>query len=347
MSSAQQTKQPADAASPNGGDSTQTALQQLSWLTWLPVSLMSALLVAAVAAPMMTRLLALPLAVAGSLTGLPHGAIDHLVPRWASGSDPTSGDSLLAGQPIVLVAVGYASVAGAALAGMLLFPVPILVLFLVVSAGHFGWGEVETSAHRAGRGMPAIAREWPVAAACGLLVVGSVVWLRPSQTGSITAELSRPLARAAMASRGAGLLLIAAAVLIGLGLLVRRARYLEAAELMLLTLTFAIAPPLAAFGIYFGGWHSVRHLGRLLDLAARHTAAAAPRDLRLPDWTAAARSLLRVGWLPSVISFAGVAVLWLTRDRAGLTAEVAVLLSLTFPHVLAVRTLDRAGIHRG
>lgn len=346
MSSAQQTDRPA-AESTADGESTPNALQQLGWLTWLPVGLMSALLVAAVAAPVTTRSLALPLAVAGSLIGLPHGAIDHLVPRWVGTATPVNRNSALAGRSVALVAIGYAIAAGVALVSMLFLPVPTLIVFLVVSAGHFGWGEVETSAQRAGRAVPTVAREWPTAAACGLLVVGSVVWLRPSQTGSITAELSGPLAQAALASRGAGLVLIAAAMALGMGLLLRRSRYLEAAELALLAITFAVAPPLAAFGIYFGGWHSVRHLGRLLDLAAKRGSAAGPRDRRLPDWTAAAGALLRAGWLPSLISFAGVAALWLVRDRAGLTAEVAILLSLTFPHVLAVRTLDRSGLRRG
>jgi Brp/Blh family beta-carotene 15,15'-monooxygenase len=332
---------PRSGTGPTGGDGHCLALQQLSWLTWLPIGLMSMLLVAAVAAPAATRSLALPLAIAGSLIGLPHGAVDHLVPRWVAGRGPAS--SPLARGPIALVTAGYAVVAGAALASMLLLPAATLAVFLIVSAGHFGWGEVETSASRAGRESPAVAREWPIAAASGLLVVGSLIWLRPSQTGQLAARLSPALERDTMATRSPGLLIVVAAVALGLGTLLWRARYLEAAELALLASTFAIVPPLAAFGLYFGGWHSVRHLGRLLDLAAaRGIAGRAPRG-RSADWPAAAGALLRAGWLPALVGYVGVVALWQARDRVALDAELAVLLALTFPHVVAVRTLDRSG----
>jgi Brp/Blh family beta-carotene 15,15'-monooxygenase len=342
MRSAQQHGGPGPAATLSaGGGCGPSALQQLSWLTWVPIGLMSTILAASVAVPVTTRSLALPLAVVGALVGLPHGAIDHLLPRWVAGLGPVN--PRFAGRPIVLVAAGYGTVAGTALTSMLLLPLPTLVLFLVVSAGHFGWGEVEASARRAGRSSPTLRREWPVAAGYGALVVGAVMWLRPSQTASITGELSHSLARAALASRAVGLFLTAAAVTLGLGLLLKHAHYLEAAELTLLAITFTLAPPLAAFGVYFGGWHSIRHLGRLLDLTASRRTPGTPQDGWAPDWPAASRLLLRTGWLPTLGALAGVAALWGARDRAGLSTEVAILLALTFPHVMAVRILDRFG----
>jgi hypothetical protein len=100
---------------------------------------------------------------------------------------------------------------------------------------------------------------------------------------------------------------------------------------------FSTAPALAAFGVYFGGWHALRHTGRLLDVA------------RLPadrGWRPAVKRLTRASVLPSVAALGVVSGLILAHGHAPLLAEIAVLLSLTYPHAAVVWSAD-AWRHRG
>ena len=94
--------------------------------------------------------------------------------------------------------------------------------------------------------------------------------------------------------------------------LVLRGRTREAGELLLVAAVFALAPPLAAFGAYFGLWHAVRHTGRLLDLSR-----AAGGDAR---WRPAVTRLARAAALPTAAALTAVAALWLLADTAGLQA---------------------------
>ena len=319
------------------------AIRELRSLTWLPIAAMAALLVLTLAAPAAAAAVAVPVAVVGALLGIPHGAVDHLVPWWwgptASPGAGTPGQPAhLSRRGLGLFAVGYAAFAALALAGLLLFPTPMIAAFLLLSAAHFGRGEVVTSAERAGRRTPGLLHDWPVASAYGLVVVGPLLWSTPPRTDPFLRPLSAWLADAVLRSRGPGLVVVAGAVAVGLGLLLRSRRRVEAVELMLLGVTFAIAPPLAAFGVYFGCWHAVRHTGRLLDLAQRQCTRAGSSE---GSWSPAVALVARASIGPTLIAISVVGGLWWARDLASLQAEVAVLLALTFPHAAVVWALDR------
>ncbi len=305
------------------------ALHELPVLTRLPVAALGAVLVLSVLAPGAVAAAALPLAVAGAVVGVPHGAVDHLVPWWWAGGRHAP-RRLLA-----LVVAGYAAAAGAAAAALLLAPTPALAAALVLSAVHFGRGEVVAWAERAGRPVPGAATDRLPCAAHGLAVVGLLLWRDPATTDPWVRSLSPGIADAALASRTAGLVVVAVVVAAAVAALLARRRVQDAAELVLVAAVFAVVPPLAAFGVYFGLWHAVRHTGRLLDLAR----AAGGGD----GWGAAARRLARAGALPSAVALAAVAVLWRLGDVAGLQAQVSVLLALTFPHAAVVWALDRRG----
>jgi len=306
-------------------------MHALPWLTWVPVAAIGSLVLLAVTAPDLASAVALPLALVGAALGVPHGAVDHLVPWWWGRREPRSAGT--GGRGLALFALGYAGVAALAIAAFLLAPTPTLVAFLVLSAVHFGRGEVVTSAERAGRRAPGGREDWATTLAHGLVVVGLLLWARPADTDPLLRPLSPWLADAVLTLRAPGLAAVAAAVTAGLIWLVRRRRRLDAAELGLLALAFALTPPLAAFGVYFGLWHSVRHTGRLLDLART-------RDGRPTSWLAAGRTLARAAAGPTLAAGAAIGVLWWARDLAGLQAEVAVLLALTFPHACVVWALD-------
>lgn len=106
-----------------------------------------------------------------------------------------------------------------------------------------------------------------------------------------------------------------------------------AAEVLLVAAVLAVAPPAAAFGAYFGGWHALRHTARLLALTPAGPGRAAPAQVLARFARAAA--------LPSAAAFAVLALLWSRREVTDPAAAVAVLLALTFPHAAVVSWLDR------
>lgn len=309
-----------------------TAMASLRVMTIAPVTALATLLVISLAAPALAERAALPLAILGVVLGVPHGAVDHLVPWWWARSD---GVRRPAAPVLVAFVVGYVAVAALALTLSLLAPTPTFVVFLVVSALHFGRGEVITCAERAGRPVPGARQEWVTTLAPGLVVIGLLLWARPERTAELLRPVSRWLAGAMSPSAPIGLTLTAVAVVAGLAVQLSRRRLLDAAELLLMALTFAVAPPLAAFGLWFGLWHAVRHTGRLLDLA-RTDAVPAHRQ-----WSAALRRLALAAALPSAVALAAILAMWVLRDIAGLQAEVGILLALTFPHAAVVWALDR------
>ncbi len=317
------------------------AMQALPWLTWVPVAAVGSLLLLAVSAPATTSSLALPLALVGAALGIPHGAVDHLVPWWWGAVDPRGGSRRPSTARLAVFAGAYAAVAAVALGAFLLAPTPALAAFLVLSAVHFGRGEVVTSAERAGRRVPTSRDDWSLALAHGAVVVGLLLWARPDDTPGLLAGLSPRLAETALATRLPGLVLVAVSVVAALVVLVRARRHLEAGELALLAATFTLAPPLAAFGVYFGLWHSLRHTGRLLDLARGAARSDRSRGEGAPAWSTSGRVLARAAALPALVALLAVVGLWWARDLAGLQAEVGVLLALTFPHAAVVWGLDR------
>ncbi|MGY1709242.1 beta-carotene 15,15'-dioxygenase, Brp/Blh family [Geodermatophilus sp. SYSU D00758] len=309
------------------------ALGQLRLLTWLPVGALGALLALSVLAPGAAAAAAVPVAVAGAVVGIPHGAADHLVPWWWSGARRAPRRA-----PAALTAA-YGLVAGAAAAALVLAPAPALAAALVLSAVHFGRGEVVAWAERAGRPVPGPTTDALPAAAAGLAVVGLLLWRDPATTDPWLRLLSPAVADAALASRAAGLVLVAVTVVAAVTALALRHRAGEAAELALISAVFAVAPPLAAFGVWFGLWHAVRHTGRLLDLAR---AAGGDRT-----WRAATARLARASAVPTAAALAAVAALWPLRDAVGLEVVVGVLLALTFPHAAVVWALDRRAARPG
>lgn len=316
-------------------------MHDLRALTWAPIGLMATLLLSSVVSPAATSDIAVVLAVIGTAFGIPHGAVDHLVPWWwaGTGRGPSGSGASSQNCRMAVFAAGYASVAVATLGAFFIAPTPMLLVFLLLAAVHFGRGDVVAAAERAGRPVPGASTDWQVAVAHGLVVVGLLFWARPASIDPFLRPLSGWLADAAVSSRPTGLVLVSCSAALATGFLLQRHRNIEALELALLTAVFSIAPPLAAFGVYFGGWHAVRHTGRLLDLARDRAV-----DWLHPTgwhWWVAVTVLARASVGPSVVAFASVAALWALRDMAGLQAQVAVLLALTFPHSVVVWQMDR------
>ena len=141
-------------------------------------------------------------------------------------------------------------------------------------------------------------------------------------------------------ARVAPLLTASALAVVGVAIAVRvaRGRRASAAELALLAAAATLVPPLAAFGAYFGGWHSVRHVARLLAEDPANTADLGAGRLARPVGRFA-----RSAALPTAAALATVLGLWALAGgwQAFVAADLLVLAALTAPHLIVIAWLDR------
>lgn len=267
--------------------------------------------------------------IAGLVAGLPHGAVDHLVPRWWLG----------ARAPWMLLVVSvYAATAAASYLAFRTWPVAAVALFLAVSAWHFASGETGFADLRAGRALAGrrLRAVGHVVAVLALPVLLHPDGVLPLLRVVVDAPVELP--------PGSGTAVAVAAVV---GLLVvtgvfatdlSRGRRAEAVDLGLLVLLAVLVHPLAAFGVYFGAWHSVRHLARTLVDDPGNARLLA--DGRLG---AALRRFAVSAALPTLASLLLVGALVVAADgwRGFASEYLALLAGLTVPHLVTVAWADR------
>jgi Brp/Blh family beta-carotene 15,15'-monooxygenase len=270
--------------------------------------------------------------VAGFLLGLPHGAADHLVPRWA-----VAGRLRRAG--MVTVVAGYVTAAGLAWAALSLVGPWALPLMMLVSLVHFGLGDVVTEAQRDFAPAPT---GWELAVAVFArggpsIVLPLVCWPGTLDAAlnafdpKVTALLSPPVRAVLLALLGV------ACVVTGVQAW-RAGRRLVVVELVVLLALFASTPPLAAFGVYFGAWHSLRHLARMLEADPRNAA-----DLGAGRWGAPVRRFVAAAAVPTTAALIATAALVAVAAQTPLLVPMlSILLALTVPHVVFVAILDEA-----
>ncbi|MBQ1071990.1 Brp/Blh family beta-carotene 15,15'-dioxygenase [Micromonospora sp. C31] len=269
--------------------------------------------------------------VAGLLLGLPHGAVDHLVPAWLSAR----------ARPLparLALLVGYTAVAGAGLAAFRAAPDLALVGFLIVSVVHFGTADVAFHAERDGR--PVRTGVTATLAYGGPPVVVPLALWRDQVDPLLATVAPRAPALLTVEVRALALAVVLCAVAVTAIRDVRAGRARDAVGPLLLTGLFGTVPPALAVGAYFALWHSCRHVARLLRHDPRNTADLAAgrigRPLRRFARQAAAPTVLAVAALTALVTWPG--------HRADpLPATVAVLAALTLPHAVLVAWTDRRG----
>jgi Brp/Blh family beta-carotene 15,15'-monooxygenase len=298
---------------------------------WLVIAIVVVAAGPLVGLPAMSAPAALLIAGLGLAAGAPHGAIDHLTATRLTG-----------GTSIVVVSGAYAALAAATWAVMAWVGPVALMAVVALSALHFGLGELEVSRQLTGwRPAPVIAAAI-VVAGCGALLlplarsgeqlaevasavspdIAQLIGSTPVQTSLVVVWLV-----AAMAA-------VAAALWSGYRAV--------ALDIVLVGLLGTLAPPLVAFAVWFGGWHALRHYGRILTIEPGCAALVAAGRRR-----AAVRRFIGLAAWPSLAALAVVAALgWITvvaPDPAALMAEaLRVLLALTVPHMVVVLWLDRS-----
>lgn len=179
------------------------------------------------------------------IVGLPHGAFDHKVARRAF--EPKYGGGWW--QPFL---VGYLVLVSAMLFAWWAIPTIALILFLLLSVFHFG--DQDAAAGTFSRVMRIVAHGGTpivVSAVCHPDTVERLfATLVPAHAHGIVLLLGGPLLLAWVA--------VAAASLITYAVRGQAGGWAAALDLILVSLLFALAPPLIAFSLYFAVIHAPR-----------------------------------------------------------------------------------------
>jgi len=281
----------------------------------------------------------LPFAASLVLFGLPHGAVDHLVPSRLAGRDANV-------RGVLSVVLLYAALSGLCLALWFAAPAAAFVLFIAVTAYHWGAGDLHALLFF-GDGeldrMGGVPRALLLSLRGGLPVLVPLLFFPEAYRGvaGATAGLFGPdasvlswafspafrlSAGVALAAVGAVFLVRAAGDLAG----DRRVLLPVALETLLIFAFFAVVPPVLAVGLYFTLWHAPRHIARLVLL---DPAPAPSRFLRdAAPLTGVALALLVALYL---VVPAG------EGSAPSLLAVYLVLISaLTLPHAVVVSYMD-------
>lgn len=317
------------------------------WPSWVGISVLTALF--AVGFEPAEPVQYAPFALSLVFLGLPHGAVDHLVPGRLEGG--------VSARSIAIVALLYATLASAYLVFWTIEPAAAFIFFILLTWFHWGQGDLYAlrvllrAQHPAPRtlkiltavvrgGLPMLV---PLLAFPGVYseVAGSMVGIF-SDFGTV-AWIPAPAIRIFVAITFLGFVSIT--LLWGYRCSPpenRAAWALDVAEVGLLAAYFAVVPPIFAIGMYFCLWHAPRHIARLMLLNRPSRNALekgrflpALKDFALDATPLTAAALLLLAGLYFFVS-EGV------EGTAVLLAIYLMLISiLTLPHVLIVGLMDR------
>lgn len=270
---------------------------------------------------------ALPaLAVAVTVTGIPHGAIDHLVATELYGLDFTWQDQ--------------AKFYGAYLALMALYGAFWVVLpelslwaFLLMTMYHFGQADLSYWNLPAGQARLAYLSR-------GLFLIGLPVVAFPEVVAPIFGAIARGtvLPWTEIAAHQSALLagLVGQHVLVlgGLALAARppARAWREAVNVAVLAALFIGAHPLVAFAVYFGGWHA---LGHILEMIRFFNRRGIPMTIG---------TFYRKALPLTVLSFVMLGALYAALEAFGNREQMIALLFIliavmTLPHMVIVERM--------
>lgn len=306
-----------------------------------------AALVATFISPHVVQTYALyPLVLGTVVLGLPHGALDHLLPARLNlswGRKP-----LAVGGYLAL----YVALAGAFFVLWLLAPRAAFSCFLLLTVAHWGHGDLRFAERFWGLN-PTPWGAWTTALVRGALPIAVPVIAFPATAESLyhhaavglgvvptTVELASPWLRGPLL----GLLAYALVAYVLSAVRAAPSRtvlVMDLFELGLLIGLFTFVPAYFAVGVYFIFWHSLRHLARLLILDPEDA-----RSVAQGDWSRPLRRLT-LDALPltavALVALGGFYLFGAARvvTLEGFVALYLVLISaLTLPHAVVVVLID-------
>ena len=319
--------------------------------SWLLILLLTLAFAAGLRVPEPVQYL--PFAASLVLFGLPHGALDHLVPSRLAGRTPDA-------RSVLGVVLLYVALACPCLALWFVAPSLAFTSFVCLTAYHWGAGDLHALLFF---GPPALAQTGPLARALLLAGRGCIPMVVPlaffpveylgvardaaglfGSDATALIGLLEPYVRLTLPAVLAALValsLLSAAWDLGPE---RRSLLPLIGETLLLFAFFAVVPPVLAVGLYFTLWHAPRHVARLilLDTAAPQPGSW-PQALGRFARDAAPMSGLALLVLVGLFYLVGPSGL---EGAGSLLALYLVLVSaLTLPHAVVVTYMDwRQGV---
>lgn len=261
------------------------------------------------------------------LTGIPHGAVDHIVAADIYGLKKTISDQA----KFYGVYLFTMLVLGAV---WILSPVTGFVIFIVISVFHFGQGDLNWLTKELG-----IATSWLLYISRGvMLLTVPVIYHWEITAPIIDAATGMDISSYPLLVENAlaiSLLSIAQHLLLmtlAIGKVIRRYLIQEYILIVLLGLMFLFVHPLVSFGVYFGIWHSLNHFFELRD------------HLTENESTAGFFKLYKRTVPFTLISFIGLFFLWyllgVTGSENQMISLLFILISvLTLPHMLLINRM--------
>ncbi|MFJ4221409.1 Brp/Blh family beta-carotene 15,15'-dioxygenase [Curtobacterium luteum] len=297
--------------------------------------LCAALRAAGTAVPMSVQLV--PFAVSILVFGLPHGALDHLVPARLR---PRTGT----GRSVLLVVALYAVVGTATALLWAAAPITGFAVFIAITWFHWGQGDLFVD-RLLGDGLPT---RW--GAVLTVVVRGALPMVVPivAQPGEALRVVTGTAASVGGGLRHAvglptpvrvGVAVVVLGLVVAHLVAVRRSRIpvaRQVAEDVVLLALFAVVPPVLAVGLYFTLWHAVRHILRL-----ELTDPASADELHRGRLLAPFLRFARQAWPVTAIAVAMLVVLASVLHRADLGVYLALIAALTTPHTIVVTWMDR------
>ncbi|WP_435097835.1 Brp/Blh family beta-carotene 15,15'-dioxygenase [Halorubrum sp. N11] len=326
------------------------------WFALYPAIALAALLPIGAVTPLFPVELGVATFALGTLVvGMAHGAVDHLVPLRAA-------TAVSLRRSVAVVSVVYAVLGGAVVAAFFLAPVASFVGFIALTWLHWGQGDVAALVVAGVDHLPTSAERWLSLVVRGGLPMGVPLLSHPAEyrlvaewivglfvvDGEAAAAAVDPLFVSETRVAVGAFMIAATALSVGLGYrrvragASRRGWLRDAGEVGALWAWFLLAAPVFAIGVYFALWHALRHVGRLILVDDR--ASAAIGDGNVPDALARfardAAPLTLGGFL--VVGAVGLSV------PAGVAApgdllgvSLVAIAAMTLPHVVVVAWLDR------
>lgn len=262
-------------------------------------------------------------AAAVALAGLPHGAADAWIAARQGLSRGTFRTALFLGVYVVL--------AGLVVVAWHLFALASLVVFLALSAWHFG-DDARDGLHPAAR------------ISTGLIILGAPAAFHAAEVGQTYTVLTSSQVHGSVLPAVAqlvalqGMLFWVACLILPLTLLLtsiskapEAARQVSTlkhmAEMIVVVAMAAWLSPLLYFAVYFCVIHSPRHLIRVIELFPEREGKGFIASISAMTLLSLLAALAAWGWL----TFSG-----LQPDAAGLKVLFIGLAALTLPHMLLV-----------
>ncbi|WP_344796207.1 Brp/Blh family beta-carotene 15,15'-dioxygenase [Frondihabitans peucedani] len=287
--------------------------------------------------PMAIQLI--PFAISIVVFGLPHGALDHLVPARLRPGTRTW-------QSIAVIVITYLVVGGATAAIWALNPLCGFALFLLLTWFHWGQGDLYID-HFFGNAAPTRIGSGITVALRGALPMLVPLACHPASYANVINQTARStgtdhaLVLGALTSPGiricAGIVVLVLA-LASTFILHRSHQPLRRhiSEMIVLIAFFAVVPPVLAVGLYFTLWHSVRHILRL-----ELTDQDSHRDLQKGLLLRPLARFLRQAWPITVIAIGLLVGLAATLRTMNLGTYLVLIAVLTSPHAAVVTWMDR------